>query len=165
MLVRQTEGHTVLNGATASQEFLLECIRAQVHRNTRIIVGQILKQEKIDWPYVLRRSEQHRVSGVIFDCLRNLDGNDLVPPEIMGQLEARYLQTVAKNLIFRSELRNILKALEKHGIDTIVLKGVALAETAYGNIGLREMLDIDILVRPEKAMLAYAAVENLGYSP
>ena len=165
MLVRQTEGHVVMNGATASQEFLLECIRAQVHGNTRIIVEQILKHEKIDWPYVLMQSELHRVSGVLFDSLRNIDGNDLVPIGAMGQLEARYLQTVAKNLTLRSELRNILEALEDHGIDTIVLKGAALAETAYGNIGLREMLDIDILVPPEKAMMAYAAVENLGYSP
>lgn len=165
LLMSQTPNNLVLNSSMTSQEFLLECIRTILQVNSGVTIEQILEQDILDWSNILRQSALHRVSGVLFECLRNLKRNNLAPIEVMGQLEARYLQTVAKNLAFRSELRRILGALEDFSIDTIVLKGAALAEAAYGNIGLREMLDVDILVRPENADLAFVVVEKLGYSP
>jgi hypothetical protein len=46
----------------------------------------------------------------------------------------------------------------------MLLKGAALVEMAYPDPGFREMLDLDILVPPDRMTAANAAITALGYS-
>jgi hypothetical protein len=65
-------------------------------------------------------------------------------------------------LLFR-ELGRILRALDEAGVPVIVLKGAALAEAVYGNIALRPMADLDLLVPHESLAPTLAALANLGH--
>jgi hypothetical protein len=51
------------------------------------------------------------------------------------------------------------------GIPVVVLKGGALAGTAYGNIALRPMADLDLLVPRELTVHVPRILEPLGYQP
>ena len=63
------------------------------------------------------------------------------------------------------ELARVLETLQDEDISVIALKGAHLAEVVYGNIALRPMSDVDLLVkepdlsRVEKKLLA------MGYTP
>jgi len=57
----------------------------------------------------------------------------------------------------------ILDTFHEKGIKVIVLKGAALAETVYGNIALRPMEDIDLLVKKEDLPNAEKTMSDLGY--
>ena len=49
------------------------------------------------------------------------------------------------------------------GLDVILLKGAALAETVYGDIALRPMSDLDLLVRPRDVSAAVHGLARAGY--
>ncbi len=57
-----------------------------------------------------------------------------------------------------------LRALEAAGVETMVLKGAALAQLRYGDIGVRVMNDVDVLVRAERAQYAAQALFALGWT-
>jgi hypothetical protein len=62
-------------------------------------------------------------------------------------------------------LLKILHTLQKNGISTIPWKGPVLAATAYGDIALRQFVDLDILVREQDAIKAKDMLLSLGYRP
>lgn len=64
---------------------------------------------------------------------------------------------------FHGHLNALLRAAEREGLEMIVLKGAALAETVYPRPGLRPFGDLDVLVRPADAAQARALLESLGF--
>jgi hypothetical protein len=61
--------------------------------------------------------------------------------------------------------RRILQALGEAGIDTLVLKGGALAATLYSEPSLRPMGDLDILVPTAQADAALERLATVGWRP
>jgi hypothetical protein len=66
-------------------------------------------------------------------------------------------------MLLLDELGRVLKAFNEAGIEVIVLKGAALAQTVYPDIALRPMGDIDLLVKEESLKEAEKKLTNLGY--
>ncbi len=60
-------------------------------------------------------------------------------------------------------LAEILEAFRRAAIDTIVLKGAALAWTIYPSPALRPMSDVDLLVQPEAARTAQLLLRRLRF--
>ena len=59
------------------------------------------------------------------------------------------VQQAGQNILIYEEFKEILSAFKNKGIDIIVLKGAAFAETIYSHIGQRRMADIDLLLRKQ----------------
>ena len=85
------------------------------------------------------------------------------PQEVMDQLRAAYHGNLARNMYLYAELRRILEALREKDVEVIFLKGAALAKTVYGDIGLRQMSDIDILAKKEDLPKAVELLFHMGY--
>lgn len=60
-------------------------------------------------------------------------------------------------------MEEVLETFRHAEIESLVLKGMALAEPVYGNPALRPMDDIDLLVRRGDVQRACAALADLGY--
>jgi hypothetical protein len=58
-----------------------------------------------------------------------------------------------------------LDALHRKGIETLLLKGAALAIATYERPALRPFGDVDVLVSPDAAPRADAVLERLGWTP
>jgi hypothetical protein len=56
-----------------------------------------------------------------------------------------------------------LEALEDAGVRAMLLKGVPLAIQCYPEVGLRPMVDVDVLVEPRRAREAISALERAGW--
>jgi hypothetical protein len=59
----------------------------------------------------------------------------------------------------------IVEALERAGIPSIVLKGLALVMTCYRDVGARPMGDIDVLVPAALAVPAAGVLSRSGWAP
>jgi hypothetical protein len=69
-----------------------------------------------------------------------------------------------KQLRFRS-VAPALHALAAADVDALVLKGTAFAIACYPDMGLRHMLDCDLLVRPGQVGRALRALAPAGWAP
>jgi hypothetical protein len=72
-------------------------------------------------------------------------------------MKSIYMDIVKQNMLLTSELINTMKVLEENNIKAIAFKGPTLAQLAYGDITLRQYVDLDVLVEKEKIF----KVENL----
>jgi len=86
-----------------------------------------------------------------------------VPVAIHQQLQARAIQHSHANRVHGCVLAEILTTFQAAGIETLVLKGAALAHLVYPQPGLRPMRDMDLLVSQSQARLAQALLAELGF--
>jgi hypothetical protein len=71
---------------------------------------------------------------------------------------------VAENIRSYNLLGQVLERLQDAGIRVLLLKGAYLAEQVYGDIGLRPMVDLDLLVPPEEFQRSLALLNAMGFT-
>jgi len=150
-------------GGPASREFDLLCSSACVNvppeRATRIVT---IIEDGIDWKEFLRLAEHH---GVLPLAARNLTSAPGVPIEIAQLLQQAFDTNVRRNLWFATELARIVEHFEQKKIKAVPYKGPTLAQSAYGDIALRNFSDLDFLIAPSDLARAKTALGQLGYHP
>ena len=142
---------------------LLFCARTQVTPRSVSRIQSILESD-LDWAYLLRLAAHHRVVPLLYSNLSTLCAEQ-VPPETLRQLKRGFEANTRRNLALTRELLNLLRLFEAHGIAAISLRGPLLATSLYGNLGLRQMYDLDILVRRRDFARARNLLESEGYRP
>lgn len=86
-----------------------------------------------------------------------------VESEIIERLAGIYRYTWYKNQMLLKAAQGLLSRFEAAGMQPILLKGMALALDAYGDLGLRPMNDIDIFIEPGQAEAAFADLSDQGW--
>jgi hypothetical protein len=117
--------------------------------------------DSIPWPEVLDLAEAHRLGSLLYDAVQQ--ASLAIPGPILRQLHQSYYQVAASNTLRFGELRPILSSFSAAGIPVLLLKGVALAVTVYGNPALRPMGDLDLLVPRHLVREVPRLLEPLGY--
>jgi putative nucleotidyltransferase-like protein len=84
---------------------------------------------------------------------------------IMAASERVRQQAASRSRALFDAGRGLLRALTDSGINTLVLKGGALATRLYREAGLRPMSDLDVLVPTDRAEAAVETVRRAGWSP
>lgn len=90
---------------------------------------------------------------------RNL-GPDSFDAEVAGRLKGLYRRSWSHNQLIFRRAAGVIALLQSAGIETLVLKGASLAALSYGDVGVRPMDDVDVLVpidRTEGAIVALSA--------
>ena len=121
-----------------------------------------LAQENIDWTVFLEMMELHRLTPIVFHNLAEY-AKDVVPSAILQRLEK---ETTAKGMAALqnlSELLRLQKLFSEATIDLRILKGIPLAIVAYGDPGLRESGDIDLLIKEKDIAKAHDLLIRQGY--
>ena len=100
--------------------------------------------------------ESQRLMPLVY---RNLEktSDPLIP-----SLRGIYRHTWLKNQRFLQKVQQIVGALQAAGVDTIALKGIPLSLLYYGDMGVRLMSDLDVLVPTSQAD---AAIQVLQQKP
>ena len=118
----------------------------------------------MDWNYLLWMARRHGVRPLLFWHL-NATVPESVPKAILEQLRDYYSGNSLQNMRLTGELLRLLDVFEAQGILAVPYKGPVLAAFAYGNLGLREFDDIDVLVRKEDVFRAQELLLAAGYRP
>jgi len=82
---------------------------------------------------------------------------------VSGRLKGIYRQAWIKNQQLFFQTAKVLTLLKNAGIQTVVLKGIALTELVYKNYGIRPMSDMDILVPLQSAQHAVNILKGAGF--
>ena len=131
----------------AEDTLLFACARTKIDRDTSKRIQELLDQG-IDWTYVTQRAIHHRIVPLVYQSLRQ-DFADRVPAAAMAELQHVHGIIVRQNLFLLTKLVRLMTLLDESGIAAIPFKGPVLAVLAYGNFGLRQFGDLDILVHPD----------------
>jgi hypothetical protein len=145
-----------------AREILQLCTTTSVSAGGKVRLSQILAST-VDWKYLISLAEFHGITPLISYNLNSNGISRKIPQPYLYKLNQIYNNTLFKNVILSTELAKVLSVFSQHGIPVIPLKGTVLAELLYGNPGLRTMVDIDILVKPEELPRASSLLVEMGY--
>jgi len=95
---------------------------------------------------------------------RNL-GADAFDAEVAGRLRGLYRRSWSHNQLIFKRAAETIALLEDAGIETLLTKGASLALLSYGDVGVRPMDDVDVLVPIERTMAAIDALSAAGWKP
>jgi hypothetical protein len=120
--------------------------------------------QPLAWPTIAQQASEHGVAPTVVRNLRQL-GWPGVPEELRKELEAAERLNAVRNTLLGRGLQGILGRFAQAEVPAIPLKGVALAESLYGDVTLRVCSDVDILVRRESVGRALQLLEEIGFEP
>lgn len=118
-----------------------------------------------DWEVLIEESGRHGLAPLFYQRLKAFPGDSPVPVWVSRRLRLLYLQNAGRNMNLYQGLVKVLEVMEKNHIPVIALKGAHLAELVYGNIALRPMSDLDLLVKKKDLIRVEEKLLELGYRP
>ena len=88
---------------------------------------------------------------------------ELIPVDARNRLREAYRNRATMNTSLFLDVLKVLKSLADNQVPVIALKGLSLAKNIYGDIALRPMSDMDLLVKEEDLVRAGRILLTLGY--
>ena len=121
-----------------------------------------LASSGLDWARFLGLAQLERAVPVIYPRIRDLAGPS-IPATVLDQMRRLALVSEFAMLHLEARMRESLRSLHAAGIRVMLLKGAALAHTAYSGFRQRPMSDIDLLVDPSNAHLGRRLMLDVGW--
>jgi len=122
-----------------------------------------LLYEVTDWNFLLDMMVKNCAAGLLYRKLPLLKNNNLIPIETQKLLKKAYQTTFIHNTRIYTEFVYLKEVLQLHSIPFLTLKGICMAEWLYGDIGLRQMSDIDLLIHEEDGVRCLDSLHAAGY--
>ncbi|GAB4536607.1 MAG: hypothetical protein Fur0020_04730 [Thermodesulfovibrionia bacterium] len=123
-----------------------------------------LDSEGIKWDELYRGLERWHILPLFDRLLKRLSPDVLsVPSDIIEGMRLSYLKTSLHNEKYYKRLIELLNILNMEGIKVALLKGSHLLRFVYQDIGIRQMVDIDILVKRQEMDDVERLMLGLGY--
>jgi hypothetical protein len=113
------------------------------------------------WRSLPVKAEKHGLGPLLYTHLKATD--TLAPADVWRETKALYLRHRHANQLRSRAMKEILQAFEQANIQSLALKGIALAHLVYPQPGLRPMRDMDLLVHEEDLQRAQQTLIKLGY--
>ena len=147
---------------TSEDKLLLACAKINLRQSEIQYIESLLPQIT-DWNYALKIFVERGAAPLMYKLIPNLSNHSIIPEYVILQLKKVYYLTLSRNLVLYDHFYNIVKAFYVNGIEVIPLKGIYLAEKLYKDIALRQLTDIDLLVKPEDGLLSLSLLKEMGY--
>ena len=142
-------------------ELLVWCARTVVTDDLKSCIRQRARG-LLDWTAVIDLAWYHGVGHLLHRNLSTLC-SDLMPAESLAQLRRTTQAGMLVNRLIAQELVALCEAFEAHGVPVIPIKGVSLAASVYGDLTLRDVSDIDLLVPEGSLAEAQAVLLTMDY--
>jgi hypothetical protein len=107
---------------------------------------------------------RYKVAGLLYQGMKTgAFAKELVPDGLIKILKEEYRSQATRNTVLFLDASEVFKAFSDQQLPVIALKGLVLAKKLYGDIALRPMTDMDILVKEEDLVKAGRILLSLGY--
>jgi len=137
---------------------IIECCK--INQNSKYIEENIIKIK--DWNQFINLAYAHGVFQLVYHGIKK--NHSLIPKNILKKFQYYNMQIVKQNMLMTAELIKIIKLLEVNGINVIPFKGPVLSQLAYGDVTLRQYVDLDILVKKNELNTIINILKNNAYS-
>lgn len=125
-----------------------------------------------DWPVrdsraglggLLERAILHKVLCLLADRLVTTGLDRDLPRGISRFLAGTLRANQYKTSIYRTEIAQIMVAVDQAGLAAAALNGIAAESSLYGGRGARQFSDLDVLLVPDDITVARPVLADLGY--
>ena len=134
-------------------------LSAEIRKQAMDLLGGSLR-----WPLVLEYAKSYGIAPLLHHNLESLDFYQ-VPDASRTELANFFKVNAIRNELLAEEMARILRLLGDAGLPAMPLKGMALAQSLYGDPALRVFEDIDVLVPAERMINAFHLIVSFGYVP
>ncbi len=147
----------------SEEELQLNLCRLSFNNEQKIRIKD-LTEEVNDWDYFIRLANKHGIVSLVFHNLEKLELISTTQENARNTLQELHLKSLARNTFLLEKYIELQKILAEIDIDPVVLKGMALEPSVYGNKGLRQMTDIDIYIAgKDDCLKAWKHLAGYGY--
>ena len=112
---------------------------------------------------LLKKIRVHRLLPRFYLLVRRNRWEGLLPQKTWQEIEAGYYGFLASWVRFETLLENLILSFNHQGVETLLLKGVALALSVYQNNPVRGFGDLDLLIHETDRTTAEALLGEAGY--
>jgi Uncharacterised nucleotidyltransferase len=116
-----------------------------------------------DWDYFSSLANTHGIAALVYHNLEKHKFLTEIPATAVAFLKGSLMRSLSRNVFNTESIVEVLDLLNKNNIKTVLLKGLALELSVYGNAGLRQMSDVDVLIHKDQCMTARRILMNSGY--
>jgi Uncharacterised nucleotidyltransferase len=138
---------------------LLECAKP---RNETLRLAERLTS--LQWPSFIALAEEHGTLGLTARRLLS-DHQTAIPPEALEQIRSWRRHHALFTLNLTAEMFRLFARFADSGIHALVIKGPVLSLRCYGDPGLRQYGDLDLIVRDKDILRVTKVMMDLGYQP
>jgi hypothetical protein len=151
-----------MENLTAENKLLLALSKIEINNDDRVIIDNLILSVN-DWNYVYECAVFQGIGSLISKHFFLQRQAEIIPKSIISKLNQIYYRSLSRNMILYEHFQKIAQTFSANNIAVIPLKGIFLAETYYHDIGLRQMSDIDLLVKYEDVQNCIQILSDLGY--
>ena len=123
-----------------------------VSRNhlSRTEVDHVLRfvKKEVPWDHLVILAGIEGVDGFVYYHMNRMGLLKSLPKSVLPKLKDSYARTRKRTLAILNEAEVLSTRLEKARIPVIALQGLSLIKTLYQNPGLRQLGDMDLMVKP-----------------
>jgi hypothetical protein len=150
-----------MKGTRPEVQLLLACARVALDAGRVEHVRALLRRD-LDWAWLLRAARRHATAPLLHWHLSRL-APGAVPAPFGEELRQWFRDNAGRNLLLTGQLLKLLRLFADRGVRAVPFKGPTLAALAYGNLALRQFLDLDLLVLPADLPRARSILAAEGY--
>ena len=130
----------------------------------KIPEARLEKLSSADWESLVDWALRFKVRGLFYREIKSRNfPNELIPVDVINRLKEAYRNLATMNTSLFFDFLKVLRSLADYQLPVIALRGLSLAKNIYGDIALRPMSDIDLLVKEEDLVRAGRILLTLGY--
>jgi hypothetical protein len=143
---------------------LCACLsRETTRRAVGLLAGEIHSPD-LDWEGIISIAGRHLLLPAMRNALVNKRLVSALPTVVRNFLDEAYRLNTARNQRLKAQSSEIVRSLSRAEITSVLLKGGAfLFDCKYEDLGMRMMLDLDILVPEDRFEESVAVLRHLGY--
>lgn len=145
------------------RRLILNCARLKLDGPLLDQTEEILRRP-LAWNEVLLFSELHSVAPLLHHHLKRFYDSDLIPAEARRTLFKIFHRAGYQNRQLSKAFQDLHQVFAEVGIPVLVHKGLSLVELVYGNLGLRPLIDFNLLIPREKLETAKNVLLRMGYT-
>jgi len=160
--VTESESRSALDGVW---EVLVALCRAAADPAACAAAAKLIGEGRADLPVLLEQAARHRLLPALGYVLAAEDrgGPDPVPPQLRGELLGALLANRRRVDRLTRTAAEVAARLAEAGVRAAVTKGVALEPTVYGGLGVRKMMDADLMIHPRDRARTAEVMTELGF--
>lgn len=154
------------NGITLTNEeiLILELCRLSFTNEQAVRLDQLIRSVA-DWDYFTFLANEHGIAALTCHNLEKSGLLKLLPGKAAAFLKNALMLSLSRNAFHLETISEVLRILNNENIKVVLIKGMALELSIYGNSGLRQMSDVDILLSRNDCLHARNILISHGYSP
>lgn len=139
-------------------------LSARIHPSVEVLAELDAQVALVaDWEEVVEVLIAQGAGPLFYSKLPQLPNGVLIPAASREKLKQSYFITLSRGTMLYNVFTIAAELLTSIDVDFLVLKGTYLAESLYGDIGLRQLSDIDLLIREEDGGKARQALMAAGF--